>query len=250
MKPLSLSNSTPLKVVLLRVGIDTGSGGMHGPIFSDSTFEFVPIPDYSDTDPRKYGNTKDRSHDRLLVDYFPESRHRTMMDQSIPFDPEFDSFTYGDPTSPKARLRTLLKGDLLVFYAGLEGWDFRSPPALYIIGYLEIDSAGRATELGERAVKSYFGSNFHVRHPKVLREDWNDLVLVRGGRLSRVLSKAYCISSTGRDRRGRSLKVLSPQMRKIFGDFDGKISIQRSPPRWVNEKLAAKAADFVRSLDD
>ena len=33
-------------------------------------------------------------------------------------DPEFRTFTYGDPTSPKAKLRELQKNDMLAFYAG------------------------------------------------------------------------------------------------------------------------------------
>ena len=45
-------------------------------------------------------------------------------------DPEFETFTDGDPTVPKRGLRNLAKGDLLVFYAGLEGWDFHCDPAL------------------------------------------------------------------------------------------------------------------------
>ena len=34
-----------MNVVLLRVGIDTGSGGIHSPLFQDGSFELVPIPD-------------------------------------------------------------------------------------------------------------------------------------------------------------------------------------------------------------
>ena len=34
-----------MQVVLLRVGIDTGSGGIHGPLFADGSFEYIPIPD-------------------------------------------------------------------------------------------------------------------------------------------------------------------------------------------------------------
>jgi len=238
-----------VKVVLLRVGIDTGSGGIHGPLFRDSTFEFVPIPDGSDTDPRKYGNTKDKSHGKMLVEYFPLHRQNEMGNQSIHFDPEFDTFTYGDPTSPKARLRTLDKGDMLVFYSGLEGLDFPSAPALYIVGYFEVAAAGLAKNMGERNVKSEFSSNFHVRHPRILSKDWNDLVLVRGGSNSRLLNRATMISTTGHDRSGRPIKILSKEMRRVFGDFGGRLSIQRSPPRWVGQGLVEGAAEFVRSLE-
>lgn len=44
------------------------------------------------------------------------------------------------------------------------------------------------------------------------------------------------------------LKVLSPQMQKIFGTFGGKVSIQRSPPRWVEPAFVEKAIKFVSRL--
>src|SRR4030095_13716599 len=65
-----------MQVVLLRVGIDTGSGGIHGPLFKDGSFEYVPIRDgfngcgISD---RTYGNTLSRYVNRRLVHYFPEN---------------------------------------------------------------------------------------------------------------------------------------------------------------------------------
>lgn len=39
-----------MKVALLRVGIDSGSGGMDGPLFADGTFEYLPIPDSTGVD--------------------------------------------------------------------------------------------------------------------------------------------------------------------------------------------------------
>ena len=117
-----------MKVALLRVGIDAGSGGMQGPLFRDSTFEYVPIPDYGNNDSRTYGNTEGR-HGRMLVEYFPLPRQNVMENQSIHVDPEFQTFTYGDPTSPKAQLRNLQFGDILVFYCGLQGWGFSLHPA-------------------------------------------------------------------------------------------------------------------------
>jgi hypothetical protein len=53
-----------MRDVLLRVGIDTGADGISGPLFTDGTFEFIPIPDGHGTDDRTYGNTWGR-HGRL-----------------------------------------------------------------------------------------------------------------------------------------------------------------------------------------
>src|ERR1700733_3880181 len=119
-----------MKMALLRVGVDSGCGGIQGPLFQDGSFEFVGIPDKKGIDLRTYGNTTG-SKGRSFAEYFPASRQAVVASQSIHVDPEFETFTYGDPTPPKAGLRKLVSGDLLVFYAGLEGFDYRCPPALY-----------------------------------------------------------------------------------------------------------------------
>ena len=98
-----------MRVVLLRIGIDTGSGGIHGPLFADGTFEYIPIPDGQAVDERTYGNLVGR-HGRKLIDYFPESMRNRMADQSIHVDPEFEIFhlrrshlAKGWAAAPKAR---------------------------------------------------------------------------------------------------------------------------------------------------
>lgn len=236
-----------MKVALVRVGIDSGSGGIQGPIFRDNSFEYIPIPDNFGVDERTYGNTRGR-HNQHLIDYFPESRKKKFEQQSIHFDPEFETFTYGDPTRPKAGLRKLELGDLLIFYGGFQGWDFPSEPALHLFGYFEVILAGIASELGDVVAREHFHANFHVRHQFVYMRQRDRLVLVKGGPGSRLLKKAVQISTVGRTRDGKPLKILSPAMQRIFGDFDGKLSMQRSPTRWVKQDFIQKAATYVRSL--
>jgi hypothetical protein len=236
-----------MKAVLLRVGIDTGSGGLHGPLFHDGTFEYIPIPDGFGLDSRTYGNITGR-HGMNLIGFFPKSRREKMMNQSIHFDPEFETFTYGDPTSLKAGLRRLDPDDMLIFYCGLEGWDFISPPALYLLGYFDVLAAGKATDFSESTLHDLFRENFHFKHKSIFKKQKDDLVLVKGSGKSQLFEKAVCISTTGRDRRGSPLKVLSAEMQTIFGDFDGKISLQRSSPRWIYPEYTEKAADYIRSL--
>jgi hypothetical protein len=237
-----------MQVVLLRVAIDTGSGGIHGPLFKDGSFEYIPIPDGWDMDPRTYGNTKGR-YGRSFVDYFPGSRQANAFKQAIHYDPDFTTYTYGDPTpGPKSSLRKLVEGDLLVFYAGLEGWGFECAPALYLIGYFEVSGAGLAPSFTNGEMQQLFGSNFHVKHPKILADQRERLVLVKGGMGSRLLQKAVRISSLGKNCDGRPLHRLSKDMQEVFGDFDGRTSIERSPPRWVFQEFTARAAKFVRNL--
>lgn len=240
-----------MQVVLLRVAADMGCGGIYGPLFEDGTFEFVPIPDRfrkRGVDVRTYGTTKG-TKGIPLIDYFPERMRLKYKDQPIHFDPEFDSFTYGDPTPLKARLRTLKTGDLVVFYAGLTGWDFNCAPALYILGFFSVLRAGLATEFTQAELRKYFRNNFHVRHSLVFQDQRDRLVLVKGEPTeSRLLKKAVSISRLGRDRNGNPLHTLSTGAQQIFGHFDGRIGIQRSSPRWVQPNFVNKAAAFLGSL--
>src|SRR4051812_40430279 len=104
-----------MKIALLRVAVDSGCGGCDGPLFKNGRFEYLPIPDDSRSDKRTYGTVIGRLGKPLSY-YFPERRRTTVEDMPIHFDPEFETFTYGDPTSPKAGLRWLEKGDILLFY--------------------------------------------------------------------------------------------------------------------------------------
>jgi hypothetical protein len=240
-----------MQVVLLRVAIDTGSGGIHGPLFKNGEFEFIPIWDKRNrfgVNRETYGNTKGEVHHKPLVDYFPEGRREKIRRTWLHHDPEFETYTYGDPTRPKAGLKRLGKGDLLVFYAGLEGWDFRSDPSLYIIGYFEVEKAVQARAHSWDELRKEFGNNFHVRHRPVFEDQKDRLVLVKGSRKSRLLKKARRISVFGMNKAAKPIHVLSPEMCEIFGDFNGHVSIHRSPPRFVFPDFVKKAARFVRSL--
>jgi len=232
-----------------------GSGGMHGPLFRDDSFEYLPIPDnFGDgragVDERTYGNTMSPRGDPL-ISYFPERRRAKMCDKPMHFDPEFETFTYGDPVSggPKRSLARLAAGDMLVFYAGLKGFDFDSAAALHIIGYFEVTAAGFANEFSRDELNHLFANNFHVRHPAVFEEQQDRLILVKGGDGSRLLRKAARISVLGKDRAGKPLQKLSPEMQEIFGHFNGKTAIQRSTPRRVWPEFTECAAEFVRGLD-
>ena len=222
-----------MKVAMVRIGVDSGSGGIQGPLFNDGSFDYIPIPDGFGIDERTYGNTAGLKQ-RKLVEYFPESRRIAMLNRSIHFDPEFATFTYGDPTPPKAGLRHLEKGDMLIFYCGLEGWDHRSEAALYLMGYFEVLVAGRPDSLREQKTGELFANNFHVRHQQVFERQRADLVLIKGSECSRLLREAVCISVMGRNRTGQPLKVLSPEMQRIFGtSMDGSVFSAAPPDGWT-----------------
>ncbi len=242
------------QIVLLRVGIDAGCGGMQGPLFEDGTFELMCIPDDHGVSDHTYGSLTCKNG-RLLTDYFPASRRKRMAAKHVHFDPEFESFTYGDPTTPKQSLRRLIPGDLLVFYCGLQewseskGWNTEHRPALYLAGYFEVALAGLATAFTNEKLSAEFGTNFHVRHKTLFEKQKLRLVLVKGGAGSRMFRKAHKISEDGFDKAGTPLKVLSSEMQKIFGDFGGVNSIQRSPPRWVDPAFVDRAVQYLKQLE-
>jgi hypothetical protein len=74
-------------------------------------------------------------------------------------------------------------------------------------------------------------------------------VLVKGAPSSQLFHQAELMSTVGRDRSGRPLKVLSKDIQRIFGKFGGKISFQRSPTRWVDPAYVKRAVAFVKSLE-
>jgi hypothetical protein len=178
-----------------------------------------------------------------------------MAGQHVHVDPEWETFTYGDPTPPKRSLRTLKPGDFLVFYCGLQewhaeaGWNRDHRPSLYLAGYFEVALAGMAGDFDKNVLNSEFGQNFHVRYPAVFKQQKDALVLVKGGPGSRLFRRAHQLSREGRDRAGKPLKVLSPEMQKVFGDFRGHVSIQRSPPRWVDPGFVDRAIGFLQGLE-
>ncbi len=241
------------RCVLLRVGIDSGSGGIQGPLFDNGTFEFVCIPDRHGVGVHTYGNCSGR-HGRPFANYFSGIKREMMHGLSMHVDPEFETFTYGDPTPLKRRLSTLQAGDVLAFYCGLQGWheehgwNIESSPSLYLCGYFVVSLAGMALDFTNKQRKAEFGRNFHVRYRSVYEKQKERLVLVKGGKGSRLFRKAYKISVEGRDKSGKPLKILSPSMQNVFGDFGGRTAIQRCPPRWVAQDHVEKAITFLKSL--
>jgi hypothetical protein len=117
------------------------------------------------------------------------------------------------------------------------------------MGYFQIECAGKISDLKGKDVKRLFVNNFHVKHKKVFEQQKDRLVLVKGNSNSRLLKKAVKISTYSRDRSGKRFKVLSPESQKIFGDFGGKISIQRCPPRWVDDLFVHRTVDYLVSLE-
>ncbi|MGA2853550.1 MAG: hypothetical protein ABSE90_05420 [Verrucomicrobiota bacterium] len=92
-----------------------------------------------------------------------------------------------------------------------------------------------------------FKRNWHVLN----RDIRDDLILVKGGRGSRLLNKAVKISADEKatDKGGHPVFVLDPKMSRHFGTFTDLNAIQRSTPRWVKPEFCKKAVAFLKTLE-
>ena len=254
-----------MKVVLLRVGIDKIGGGIHSPLFKDGTYEFVPIPEYYyrnhpfDPSKLKTYSTETGRFGKPYIDYFKtegkdKEQHR---DCPIHMDPEFNSFTYGDGNYTKSALVNLEKGDFLVFYASFQGYDVDIPPGMYIFGYFEVDYSMLLSENDQyELVEEDFKNNFHIKNREIFDRDIQNaknkgLKLVKGTENSRLLKYAYAISrALPQQKKESAIHVISDEMMQLFGNFGGKIAIQKNPLRWItNKDLAAKTVAWLKGLE-
>ena len=112
----------------MHVAVDTSSkgatGGINGPIFSDKSFEFIPIPENPNntTETRTYSTLKanNTKHGNFISDFIPSD----IQDYLVHFDPDFENFTYADPSDMKkskrgGMLKKLSMGDYIFFVASL-----------------------------------------------------------------------------------------------------------------------------------
>lgn len=184
------------RVFLANVGANT-SHRFAGPLFSDGTFEFLPIPEERDTSGAHSLRYRDlRSHRaprRDLLRFIP----RLLWDWPAHNDPEFDTRTYGDncDTSPRAAgLRRAEAGDFLFFIARLANWlEDRATreSGFYLIGYLEIESVLRqASAPPDAATMARFRHNAHVRRALGDPSLWNGFWVFAGSDRSRRFHRA------------------------------------------------------------
>ncbi|WP_435155425.1 hypothetical protein [Haladaptatus sp. DFWS20] len=177
------------RAVAINVAANTNQPGVRGPIFSDGSFEYVPIPE-SEPTKREVPTYADLD---LSVE-LPEGAKKL----PVHLDPEFaeypccQRYTYGDPFGVKAQpLLELDKGDYVFFYATLstaEGLEDESVESkhewitpdwgTYIIGQFRL---AREPISGEKfsgladGEKETFANNAHVK-----REKFDAEVLLEG----------------------------------------------------------------------
>ena len=188
------------RIFLANVGANA-SHRFSSPLFSDDTFEFIPIPEDQDLpEPHavRYRDLKSyNSPDLDLRKYIP----RRLWDWPTHNDPEFESFTYGDncETSPRAAsLKSMESGDFLFFLARLTRWLGGKPTmnhGFYLVGYLEIAEVIRdVRSLPTEDVLRRFSANAHIRRGLSNPDLWDRFWMFRGSRDSRRFPKAIPVT--------------------------------------------------------
>jgi Nucleotide modification associated domain 3 len=171
----SNSKMSARKALLLRVGMDLGTGGALGPIFRDGAFEYIPIPETAPSRCRlTYASLPGRRVPSLAL-VLP----RRLADRLPHIDPDFDAWTYGDAAPRKRRqLLHLSLGDLLLFYAGLAPVPPNDRPRLFAIGSLRVRRVHdlRARDLARLDLRRRFGGTSHFMR----RVPDQELALVEG----------------------------------------------------------------------
>lgn len=216
------------KLLFLRVGIDRGCGGTLSPRFSDGTFEFVPIPETSEVSPGRGVTYRDlRGRHGGTLDAYSGSLGLTH------YDPEFQTFTYGEPNEPKrSQLLRLVSGDYLVFYAGFQGSDI-AKGTCFIIGYFHVNAVHcvSSDESWPPNSLAHLHRNAHFRRKN--RE--SSLVVVEGDSAkSHLFDRTIQLSDEH--------QVVLPYVREIIG-FGG--SVKRAIGRWVPESHGHLAVKWL-----
>ena len=161
-----------MKAILIRVGIDLEYGGWNAPVDPQSKqFVYVPIPESQRPLPR-LARTYDeivpalqRFSDALRLDsnVSPTIPQR-LMGHPMHLDPDFEHLTYGDNGGNRgAKLKDFLRGDLLVFYAGLRPIGVRKGLLYALIGLFVVDRV----ELSKDVPEERWHENAHTRKLKI-----------------------------------------------------------------------------------
>jgi len=215
-----------MKALLIHVAADTTGKktvGICGPIFDNSHFEFIPIPERKNTkntnEIRTYESLKSKNQD--FSKYISELVPSDIKNYVVHYDPDFDHFTFAHPldSGRGSMLRKLLPGDLIFFVASLVPFKkeiYKNPDrriickyqkgkmAKCIIGYFEIvkilsleKTKNDLIEIGnEKNISKYMPQIKHNAHNKRIMDRFT-MVIGKKDRKSGLLSKAVPLTYPG-----------------------------------------------------
>jgi len=171
-----------MKAILVRVGIDHSAGEWNAPVDTKTgEFVYVPIPETPEWVLPGQG--------RPYLEVVPALKRMSvslpdhLLKESMHLDPDFKTLTYGDMPRRGAPLKTMQRGDVLAFYAGLRSLSDDSGLVYALIGVFFVDEVLMA----ENVPAARRDENAHTRRPDPTGE-----IIVRAqkglsGRLTRCL---------------------------------------------------------------
>lgn len=177
------------RIFIINVGANASSP-LQSPLFDDGRFELVPIPEYNAQDSDKllaYADLRQFNElDKPLLELF--SKVSIPPREKAHYDPEFDTWTYGDNVGQKGNLQDLRIGDVLFFLARLvpyDGQQFNHHKALFaLVGYLEV--AERLDDPSNPLfISPAFIRNAHVRRWMVEPSSFANFAIFKGSVNSR-----------------------------------------------------------------
>jgi len=184
------------KIFLANIGANR-SHSFESPVFDDGSFELLPItetPSESGPFSVRFRDLQCASAPFLrLSDYMPER----MASLAAHYDPEWETFTYGDNCERSGRasnLRSVSPGDLIFFLARLcrhDGSQITGSAGFFLVGFIEIDSILSAFyEQPSPEILARVRANAHVR--RAMNNDvwWDGFWVFIGSLLSRRFERA------------------------------------------------------------
>ncbi len=188
------------RIYLANVGANAAHRAC-SPLFSDGTFELLPIPErrlLPSPPALTYADLRSwQDSGRDLSAFYPAS----WAGRAVHLDPDFEGLSYGDDCSRVGRgsgLRSLRPGDILFFLARLVAWDEgRASPAptgaagFYLVGFLEVEEiVPEVRGALAPALMARFGRNAHVRRALADPAYYDGFWLFGGSPRSRRLRRA------------------------------------------------------------
>lgn len=226
------------KALLLQVGIDKRSAGTYSPIFEDGSFEYIPKPAENKGAAHETYNQRPGRKRLPLAVYLPP----TLKNAPLHDDPEFKKYTFGTASPLHTSLLTLRRGDLLVFYAGLQPFHADAYCiGLYIIGYFTVKDVVAFDDLSKAEAHVY--SERLARNPHVKASDTRDVVFVIGDEThSTLLDRAILLAkASANHRRVRvATYAFSDEMVELIG-VSGTIENNAGP-------ICVTGADHMTNL--
>ena len=166
-----------------------------GPILEDGTFEFIPINEKSHIKGDhilKYCDIKCYNSNDSITKFFSKDRIDELSKFTVHYDPEFETYTYGDGINKKnirsINLCNIEKGDYLFFITNLykfrEGYYLDKSNGFYFIGYFEVEKIYK-TEDDIKVNSHLIKNNAHYRQWLDGQVNIEEFLIIKGSQNSK-----------------------------------------------------------------